>query len=174
MSLAWSQSPNTSRRRVPVFSSHSGTIYRLKLSLKWAKDAHRTSFLRCPIGWILSSFTGEIMCASRKFFSEWVHLWQQFLYCFRWWGEKGKIIKLSLKAGHQWPASETPFKWRFAGGWMMADYWMLAWIFKGSGAVLLKQPYLCDFSKAGLGGSAHGDPWWSSFKGHQNHYSMQN
>ena len=21
-----------------------------------------------------------------------------------------------LKAGHHWPASETPFKWRFAGG----------------------------------------------------------
>ena len=27
-----------------------------------------------------------------------------------------------LLAGHQWPASETPFKWRFASGPMVAQH----------------------------------------------------
>ena len=31
-----------------------------------------------------------------------------------------EMIKIALKAGHHWPASETPFKWRFAGVSMMA------------------------------------------------------
>ena len=44
----------------------------------------------------------------------------------------GYRIQIPLLAGHQRPASETPFKWRFAGGPMMAQYWMLDW-------------YLCDF-----------------------------
>ena len=46
---------------------------------------------------------------------------------------RGKRIQISLKAGHHRPASETPFKWRFAGGPMMAQHWLLAW-------------QLCDFS----------------------------
>ena len=34
----------------------------------------------------------------------------------------------STKSGcHYWPASETPFKWRFAGGPMMARQVILAW-----------------------------------------------
>ena len=34
----------------------------------------------------------------------------------------------STKSGcHYWPASETPFKWRFAGGPMMVRHVMLAW-----------------------------------------------
>ena len=33
-----------------------------------------------------------------------------------------------LKAGHPRPASETPFKWRFAGEPMMVQHLMLAWL----------------------------------------------
>ena len=80
-----------------------------------------------PLGWILLSFTGEIMCASRKFFRvgppPTAYL---YLYCFSWWGEKGKRMKLPLKTDYHRPASETPFKWRFAGGRMMAHHRMLA------------------------------------------------
>ena len=36
-------------------------------------------------------------------------------------------INIPLLAGHQWPASEMPFKWCFAGVPMMAHYLMLAW-----------------------------------------------
>ena len=35
-------------------------------------------------------------------------------------------IQIPLLAGHQRPASETPFKLRFAGGPMVAQHWMLA------------------------------------------------
>ena len=31
-------------------------------------------------------------------------------------------FQITLKAGHHRPASETPFKWRFAGGPMMAQH----------------------------------------------------
>ena len=39
----------------------------------------------------------------------------------------GKRILIALKAGHQRPASETFFKWRFAGGQMIDQNLMLAW-----------------------------------------------
>ena len=32
------------------------------------------------------------------------------------------VIQIPLKAGHHWPASETPFKWRFAGVPMMPQH----------------------------------------------------
>ena len=35
---------------------------------------------------------------------------------------RGKRIQIALKAGHHRLASETPFKWRFAGGPMMAQH----------------------------------------------------
>ena len=35
---------------------------------------------------------------------------------------RGGWNKVALKAGHHRPASETPFKWRFAGVLMMAQY----------------------------------------------------
>ena len=35
--------------------------------------------------------------------------------------------QIPLKAGHHRPASETPFKWRFAGEPMVAQHWMQAW-----------------------------------------------
>ena len=42
---------------------------------------------------------------------------------------RGGRIQMALKAGHHRPASETPFKfkWRFAGGPMMAQHKKLAW-----------------------------------------------
>ena len=35
---------------------------------------------------------------------------------------RGKRIQIALKAGHHRPASEMPFKWRFAGGSMKAQH----------------------------------------------------
>ena len=31
-------------------------------------------------------------------------------------------IQIPLNADHHWPASKTPFKWRFPGGLMMAQH----------------------------------------------------
>ena len=60
--------------------------------------------------------------------------------------DEGGEDKKTLKAGHHWPASKTPFKWRFAGGPMMAQHWMLTWLlalwfFMGSGPVISEKPY---------------------------------
>ena len=35
---------------------------------------------------------------------------------------RGKRILITLKVGHHGPSSEMPFKWRFAGGPMMARH----------------------------------------------------
>ena len=35
---------------------------------------------------------------------------------------EGERIQIPLKVGHHRPASETPFKWRFTGGPMMAQH----------------------------------------------------
>ena len=40
---------------------------------------------------------------------------------------RGVTIQIPLLAGHQRSTSVTPFKWRFAGGPMMAQHGMLAW-----------------------------------------------
>ena len=45
-----------------------------------------------------------------------------FFFCFFFSLMRGGRIQIPLLAGHQWPASETPFKWRFAGGPMMAQH----------------------------------------------------
>ena len=53
------------------------------------------------------------------------------------------MIQIPLLAGHQRPASETPFKWRFAGVPMMAhiECWIGSFvILRGSGTVLLRNP----------------------------------
>ena len=56
----------------------------------------------------------------QKVLSEGVQLWQRFFFFFfGWWGQD--------KRGHHRHASETPFKWRFAGVPMMVQHWMLAW-----------------------------------------------
>ena len=39
---------------------------------------------------------------------------------------RGGRIEKTLSAGHHQPASETPFKWRFAGVLMMAQHRILA------------------------------------------------
>ena len=43
--------------------------------------------------------------------------------------ENHKATKLAFNVYHQRPASETPFKWRFAGGTMMARF---KWVFGSS------------------------------------------
>ena len=57
---------------------------------------------------------------------------------------RGGMIQIPLLAGHKRPASETPFKWRFAGGPMVAQLWMLACklcgFYRGSGLILLRNP----------------------------------
>ena len=55
------------------------------------------------------------MRGSRKFCQRGVNFF--FLFLIR-----GKRIQIALKAGHHGPASETPFKWRFAGGPMLAQH----------------------------------------------------
>ena len=57
----------------------------------------------------------------------------------------GRIQKIPLLAGHQWPTSVTSFKLRFAGVLMMAQHWMLAWI-RTSNA---KKPHILWFSRGG-------------------------
>ena len=37
-------------------------------------------------------------------------------------GGGGEDPKIQLEAGHHWPASEMPFKWRFAGVPMIAQH----------------------------------------------------
>ena len=44
----------------------------------------------------------------------------------------GRRIQIPLKAGHYRPASDTPFKWRFAGVPIMAQCWLGSFmIFRG-------------------------------------------
>ena len=55
----------------------------------------------------------------------------------------GERIQTPLYAGHHWPASETPFKWRFAGVPLMAQHRMLAWQlcdFEGNRTSMLRNP----------------------------------
>ena len=36
----------------------------------------------------------------------------------------GRTLRQQTISEHYWPASETPFKWRFAGGPMLAGFYM--------------------------------------------------
>ena len=63
-------------------------------------------------------------------------------------GEKGSIYHYQ-RASNGGPASETPFKWRFVGGPMMAQHRMLAGrligsfvIFQGIPTSIAKEPYI--------------------------------
>ena len=66
---------------------------------------------------------------------------------------EGERIQIPLKAGQYRPASETPFKWRLAGGSMMAQHSILnarlkdLLFFRGSGPVLLRNPIFLSFSR---------------------------
>ena len=48
-----------------------------------------------------------------------------FFVCL-FFSDEEKRIQIALKAGHHRPTSETPFKWGFTGGPMMAQHKMLA------------------------------------------------
>ena len=57
------------------------------------------------------------------------------------------MIKIPLKAGHHRPASETPFKWRFAGMSMMVKLCMNSGlvaflIFQGIRTIIAKKPLI--------------------------------
>ena len=89
------------------------------------------------------------MRGSRNFLPEWVQLWR-FIFSFFSDNEAGRIY-IPLKVGHHRLASETPSKWRFAGGPIMAQHWMLAWFFRGSGPLLLRNPIFLWFLWGGGG-----------------------
>ena len=85
------------------------------------------------------------------------------IYLFFFWGGGGLMrgyrIQIPLKAGHHRPTSETPFKWHFAGGSMMAQNWSNAGFvglsFSGSSrSVLLRNPAGLWFSR-GRGSKPH-------------------
>ena len=60
------------------------------------------------------------MRGSRRFCHKGSNLDNVFFVVFFSLMRRGRI-QIPLLVGHQWPASETPFKWRFAGGPMMAQ-----------------------------------------------------
>ena len=59
--------------------------------------------------------TKTIMRGSRKFCQRGSNPDNVFILSMR-----GKRIEIAQQGGHHRPASETPFKWHFAGGLMMA------------------------------------------------------
>ena len=65
--------------------------------------------------------------------------------------DEWEIIQIALKASHIRSVRETPFKWRFAGGSMMAKLWMLAYVFRGSAPILLRNPTFLWFFRGGGG-----------------------
>ena len=67
----------------------------------------------------------QSMRESRKFCQRGPTLTSFYFYFF--YMMRGGRIQIQLLAGHERTASETPFKWRFAGGPMMAQHGMLAW-----------------------------------------------
>ena len=45
-------------------------------------------------------------------------------FYFNFLVEEGRVEpNTTIKAGRHRPASETPFKWRFTGGQMLAKHW---------------------------------------------------
>ena len=67
--------------------------------------------------------TTKILCADPENFvrGDPTPLWKRILI-----DKGGKGPNTTKSWGNYWPASETPFKWRFAGGPMMARHAMLA------------------------------------------------
>ena len=80
------------------------------------------------------------MCGSRKFFQR-ASNFEFFFFSFVLVDEG---IQVLIKAGHHWLASETPFKWCFAGVPKMAQYCMLAWhvIYQWIRTSIAKKPYI--------------------------------
>ena len=80
-------------------------------------------------------------------------------------------IRISLKSGQYRSASETPFKWRFAGGPIMPniEFWLGSFvIFQGIRISIAKKPFIFVISQGGVrtpcppppppSGSAHVEP----------------
>ena len=90
------------------------------------------------------------MRGSRKFFQR-SPTSLFFFFCSR------KGDQIPLKAGHHWPASETPFKWRFAVVSMMIKYCWLGMIFQGIRTSITKKKklYFYDFSGKGPNPQPH-------------------
>ena len=61
---------------------------------------------------------------------------------------RGERIQLPLKAGHDRSASETPFKWRFAGGPMIAQH--VDWL-PSSNLIMHTQKYFLLISQSNDG-----------------------
>ena len=97
--------------------------------------------------------SGSSMRRSREF-CQWCPF---FIFLIR-----GKRIKIALKVGHHRPASETPFKRRFAGGPMIAQHCMLAWQlrdFSGDpNQYCYETLYFLNFQGGGGGGGGGGPP----------------
>ena len=72
-----------------------------------------------------------------------------FIFSFFFIREEGVVI--TLLAGHDRPASETPFKWRFTGRpiWPNIECYLGSFvIFQGIQTSFAKKPYIfCDFSR---------------------------
>ena len=61
-------------------------------------------------------------CADPESFVSWGPTLTSFFFVFVFKLMKGGMKRIPLLASHQRPASETPFKWRFAGGPMMSQH----------------------------------------------------
>ena len=113
----------------------------LRSSLIWVQSVCTVCYLRTK--------RDEMACADPESFVKvgptLTLLFFFLCFFFSWWGQ------ITLKAGHHRPTSDTPFKWRFAGGPVVAQHWMLGlvalWFSRGSGPVLLKNPIALWFSR---------------------------
>ena len=65
---------------------------------------------------------GDVACADPESFVRGGPTLTTFFSFFFFSLIRGGRIQIPLLAGHHRPASETPFKWRFAGGPMMAQH----------------------------------------------------
>ena len=90
-----------------------------------------------------------------------------YLTFLKWSGERLRtfsfffrgMLQKPPKAGNYRPASETPLKWRLAGGPIMAhiECWLGSFvIFRGSGPVLIGNPMNLWFFRGGGGGGGGG------------------
>ena len=66
---------------------------------------------------------GLRMRGSRKFCQRGSNFNFFFFFCVCFFFlMRGGRIQIQLLVGHEWPASETPLKWRFAGGPMVVQH----------------------------------------------------
>ena len=73
-----------------------------------------------------------------------------FFSCFFFWLMIRGRTQIPLLAGHQRPASETQFKWGFAGGPMMAQL-VAFFYFKEIWTSIAKEPYIFVIFQGGSG-----------------------